>query len=77
MKIHSNEILAMRAAQLSRNKYMITLKPLINKIVIKELSWRPKFHHLHFLVFFCLFTKVGFLQENDISALHIGRYSKI
>lgn len=29
------------------------------------------------LYFFFLFTKVGVLQENDISALHIGRYSKI
>ena len=74
LKIHCIEILAMRAAQLSRNKYMVTLKPLVNKIVIKELSWRPQFHHLHFTTYF---TKVGVLQENEISALHIGRYSEI
>ena len=65
LKIHCIEILAMRAAQLSRNKYMVTLKPLVNKIVIKELSWRPQFHHLHFLVFFSFYQSRCFARKWD------------
>ena len=55
---------------------MITLKPLINKIVIKELSLTP-LNSITYTSLYFFFTKVGVLQENDISALHIGRYRKI